>query len=62
MACDSIFIKHGNFRETAETWAIIKALEEIKIASTSKYIILQTHVQCSSFTIYEAGTSLDLGW
>ena len=36
---------------TAEIWAIIKALEEIKNYVASKYTV---------FTIYEAGTSL--GW
>ena len=40
-------MKHRNFYEiavfTAESWAIIKALEEIKYSVASKYIVLQTH-------------------
>ena len=39
---------------TAEVWAIIKALEQIKESFASYTLFLQTH-----FTSYEAGTSPD---
>ena len=32
---------------TAEVWAIIKALEQIKDSNASKYIVFQTHVRVS---------------
>ena len=45
---------------TAEIWAIIKALEEIKYSVASKYTVFYRLTFVSpSFTIYEAGTSLD---
>ena len=36
---------------TAEVWAIIKALEQIKNSIASKYIVLQTHFRVSKLYI-----------
>ena len=45
---------------TAEIWVIIKALEEIKHSVASKYIVFyRLNFMSPSFTIYEAGTSLN---
>ena len=45
---------------TAEIWAIIKALGEIKNASASKFIIFTDSLSFSSrYVIYEAGTSFN---
>ena len=46
---------------TAEVWVIIKALEQIKDSVASKYIIFTDSLEnvSSSFTVYEAVTSLD---
>ena len=45
---------------TAEVWAIIKALDQIKISSASKYIVFYRLTFVSpSFTSHEAGTSPD---
>ena len=45
---------------TAEIWAIIKALEQIKDSIASKYIVFTDSFFVSpSFTSYEAGTSPD---
>ena len=44
---------------TAEVWAIIKALEQIKDSVASKYIIFTLTFMSPSFIVCEAGTSLD---
>ena len=45
---------------TAEVWAIIKALEQIKDSVASKYIFFYRLTFVSPyFTAYEAGTPLD---
>ena len=45
---------------TAEVWAIIKALEQIKDSNASKYIVFyRLTIVSPSFTSYEAGTSPD---
>ena len=45
---------------TADVWAIIKALEQIKHSVVSKYIIFTSLTFASpSFTVYEAGIFLD---
>ena len=56
----SMRLPDSAFIFTAEIWAIIKALEEIKYSVASKYIVFYRLTFVSpSFTIYEAGTSLD---
>ena len=64
VACASFSIKHRNFHEiasnfTAEIWAIIKALEEKKIMLHPNTMFYRLTFVFSSFTIYEAETSLD---
>ena len=44
---------------TAEVWAIIKALEQIKDSIASKFSFYRLTFVSPSFTLYEAGTSPD---
>ena len=47
---------------TAEVWAIIKALEQIKNSTASKYIVLQTHFRVSKLYITWSWNIPWLGW
>ena len=55
----SMWLPNSAIIFTAEVWAIIKALEQIKDSIASKYVIFTDSLSCLQ-AIYEAGTSLDL--